>query len=174
MNKELFKVVSSRTINVSRFEIIEDKLRIDSSDTLYSFVKIKPGICSIVETPSGFVVLKEYRYPIRSWSYEFVAGMIDDGETPEEAAIREIKEETGFVVDNIKSLGSFYPSFGATDEMIYLFYARCTLNGKTNKELTELIKYKIVKRENVEQLISSGEFKHGAGLAAWLKYILAE
>ena len=172
METELFEVVSSRTINASRFEIIEDKLEINNQNVIYSFVKIKSGICVIIETPEGFVVLKEYRYPIKSWSYEFTSGIIDEGEQAEDAAIREVKEETGFIVDEIKSLGEFYPSFGATDEVIHLFYAKCNSKEKTNREDTEFITYEIMKKDEVEQLIISGEFKHGAGLAAWLKYIL--
>ena len=58
METELFEVVSSRTINASRFEIIEDKLEINNQNVIYSFVKIKSGICVIIETPEGFVVLK--------------------------------------------------------------------------------------------------------------------
>lgn len=172
MTTELFDVVSSETIKVSRFEIIEDALKIEDKDALYSYVKIKPGVCVIIETEEGFVVLKEYRYPIKSWSYEFAAGIIDAGELPEEAAVREIREETGFVVDKIESLGDFYPSFGATDEKIYLFYAKCTANVGAENEFTEFITYEIMKKEKLESLIKTGEFKHGAGLAAWLKYIM--
>lgn len=172
MDTELFEVVSSKTINISRFEITEDELKIDNQKALYSFVKIKPGICVIIETEKGFVVLKEYRYPIKSWSYEFAAGIIDEGEAPAEAAVREVKEETGFIVDEIKSLGEFYPSFGATDEVIHLFYAKCTSQVAAETELAEFITYEVMAKKEVEQMISSGKFKHGAGLAAWLKYIL--
>lgn len=116
--------------------------------------------------------MKEYRYPIKSWSYEFAAGIIDEGETPAEAAIREVKEETGFIVDEIKSLGTFYPSFGATNEIIYLFYAKCISRENTEKEVSEFITYELMKSAEVDQLIVSDDFKHGAGLAAWLKYKL--
>lgn len=172
MDEALYDVVSSKMIKASRFEIVEDELKIDGRDAKYSFVKIKPGICVIVETPDGFVLLKEYRYPIKSWTYEFTAGCIDEGESPEEAARREIKEETGYIADEIISLGDFYPSFGPTDEKISLFYARCSERTKAETEYTEFITYELVARERIEELIMSGEFKHGAGLAAWLKYRL--
>ncbi|MGN0183196.1 MAG: NUDIX hydrolase [Candidatus Ornithomonoglobus sp.] len=172
MDTELFEVLSSNTIKISRFEITEDKLKTADQQFYYSFIKIKPGICAIIETEKGFVVLKEYRYPIKSWTYEFAAGIIDEGETPSEAAIREIKEETGFIADEIKELGIFYPSFGATDEMIYLFHAKCSSKADAETEFSEFIKYELMSEQEVEQLIRSGEFKHGAGLSAWLKYML--
>ncbi|MBQ3427510.1 MAG: NUDIX hydrolase [Clostridia bacterium] len=172
MDKALYDVVSSKTIKASRFEIVEDKLKIDGRDAKYSFVKIRPGICVIVETPDGFVLLKEYRYPIKSWTYEFTAGCIDEGESPEEAARREIQEETGYIADEIICLGDFYPSFGPTDEKITLFCANCNERTETKKEYTEFITHELVSGERIEELIMSGEFKHGAGLAAWLKYRL--
>lgn len=169
---DLFEVIASNTTKISRFEIIEDKLKKEDQQFCYSFIKIKPGICAIVETEQGFVVLKEYRYPIKSWTYEFAAGIIDEGETPAEAAIREIKEETGFIADEINELGVFYPSFGATDEMIYLFHAKCSSKTDSETEFSEFIRYELMSEQEIEQLIRSGEFKHGAGLSAWLKYLL--
>ncbi len=172
MNENDIKLMSSKTISASRFEIVEDELKIGNDVAKYSFIKIKPGICVIVETEIGFVVLKEYRYPIKKWSYEFAAGIIDDGENPIDAAIREVKEETGYVADEIFSLGEFYPSFGATNEIIHLFYAKCSNRVTTQREMLELIECNTMSEKQIDTLISSGEFKHGAGIAAWLKYKL--
>ncbi len=172
MNEKDITLIESKTLSVSRFEIVEDSLKINSKDAKYSFVKIKPGICVIVETNKGFVVLKEYRYPIKQWSYEFAAGIIDEGEEPIAAATREVKEETGYIADKIISLGEFYPSFGATNEVIHLFYAKCNSQADTEKELMELIECETVSEAEIDNLIASGEFKHGAGMAAWLRYKL--
>lgn len=69
----------------------------------------------------NIITLREYRYPIRSWQTELPGGLIDPGETPEQAAVRELKEETGYEADEVISLGYFYPLFGSTDEKIHLF-----------------------------------------------------
>ncbi len=45
--------------------------------------------------PDKLVMIRQYRYPLGAWIYELPAGLIDQGETPEEAAVREMKEETG-------------------------------------------------------------------------------
>ncbi len=172
VNEKELQLIQSETLQVSRFEIVVDDLKIGDRDGVYSYVKIKPGICVIAKTENGFVLLKEYRYPIKQWSYEFAAGIIDEGETPEQAAIREVKEETGYSVLSIEALGEFYPSFGATDEVIHLFYAECGTKGESQLEDTELIDLSYASEEELDGLIASGEFKHGAGLAAWLKYKL--
>ncbi|KAL7620940.1 ADP-ribose diphosphatase [Parahypoxylon ruwenzoriense] len=57
------------------------------------------GIFAILEKPTGpeIVLQKQYRAPIDKVTIEVPAGLIDEGETVEEAAIRELKEETGYV-----------------------------------------------------------------------------
>ena len=48
------------------------------------------------EESPRLLVIKEYRYPLDDYIYELPAGIIDSGEVAEQAAVREIKEETGF------------------------------------------------------------------------------
>lgn len=54
------------------------------------------------EDNNKLLMIRQYRYPVDAYIYELPAGLIDEGETPEQAAIREIREETGlnFQVDN--------------------------------------------------------------------------
>lgn len=47
------------------------------------------------EETDKIVMIKQYRYPIDAYLYELPAGLVDKGESPEQAAIREMKEETG-------------------------------------------------------------------------------
>lgn len=172
MDTDLFTVKSTKTLKVSRFTVIDDELDIQGQAAQYSFIEIKPGICVIIKTGDKYVLLKEYRYPIKQWTYEFAAGIIDDGEQPVDAAKREVEEETGYVADKITELGEFYPSFGATNEVIHLFFAECSEKHREHREYTEFITYELAEQEKIEELIANGEFKHGAGLAAWLKYRL--
>jgi len=47
--------------------------------------------------PDNFILVKQYRPPLKAYSIEFPAGLIDKGESPYESAVREMKEETGYV-----------------------------------------------------------------------------
>ena len=58
------------------------------------------------------------------WVIELVAGMIDAGETAEEAAIREVFEETGYRIMNPRLLGRYFSSPGGSDERFFLYFAR--------------------------------------------------
>lgn len=51
------------------------------------------------EDPEKIVLIRQYRYPLDRWIYELPAGLIDEGENAQEAAIREMKEETGLIFE---------------------------------------------------------------------------
>ncbi|MDG6772917.1 NUDIX domain-containing protein [Thiomicrorhabdus sp. ZW0627] len=59
----------------------------------------------------------------QAWLLEPVAGMIDPGETAEQAAYREAQEEAGVQLDNLEYVCQFYPSPGGSDEILYLYAA---------------------------------------------------
>ena len=70
----------------------EDKLKLYTKDIQAEGVVIYP-ICK--EEPDKIIMIRQYRYPLDDYLYELPAGLIDAGETPSQAAVREMKEETG-------------------------------------------------------------------------------
>jgi 8-oxo-dGTP pyrophosphatase MutT (NUDIX family) len=64
------------------------------------------------------VIIKQFRPPCNCYCVELVAGLIDPGETPEVAALRELKEETGYVGKITSSSGRSFMSPGLTGENI--------------------------------------------------------
>jgi ADP-ribose pyrophosphatase len=72
------------------------------------------------------VVLREYRVSLAGFQYEFPAGLIDSGETIEEAAKRELMEETGLQLMHITRLSPpLYNTAGLADESVVLVYGDC-------------------------------------------------
>ncbi|MBL7931304.1 MAG: NUDIX hydrolase [Bacteroidia bacterium] len=86
-------------------------------------------VCLLNRDTNKLVLLKQYRYPIHDQIeeliYEMIAGKIDEGESPLEAAIRETYEETGYRINsaNIKQLFSCFSSPGYSSEELFIFYA---------------------------------------------------
>lgn len=71
----------------------EDKLKINTHKIDAEGIVIYPVW---KEDPQKLVMIRQYRYPVGDYIYELPAGLIDAGENAKEAAIREMKEETGF------------------------------------------------------------------------------
>lgn len=67
-------------------------------------------------------------------------------------------------------LGSFYPSPGSTTEEIFLFAAAGLTATEQRLENSEQIELHYLQMEELKELVVKGDFKHGAGLAAILRY----
>lgn len=91
-----------------------------------------PGAAAVLPlTKDGHVVLvRQFREPVRDRLLEIPAGIYDEeGETPEEAARREVREETGYRVETLRRLGRIYTTPGFSDEAIDLFVAEVEPEG---------------------------------------------
>lgn len=73
------------------------------------------------------ILISQFRYPTykngHGWTVEAIAGIIDAGETPEDAARREVQEETGLIISSLEHITTFYPSPGGSSEQIHLYYS---------------------------------------------------
>lgn len=80
------------------------------------------------------VLVNQFKYPAYEkgpgWITETVAGMIDVNESPENAARREVEEETGYTVSKLELISTFYVSPGGSSERIFLYYAEVEGTGK--------------------------------------------
>lgn len=165
-----FTTLRSEKVQTGRFTIVQDRVRVNGREQNYDYLEIREGVCILPFYRGKIVLQRQYRYPVASWQWELPGGFVDAGETPEEAAVRELKEETGLEADDLRSLGAFYPSFGSTNEKIHLFCAHCVRRGKSEKEPGEILYQEEVSKEAFQNMIEEGSFMHGAGLAAWARY----
>lgn len=94
-------------------------------------VEARDAVALVVHDPSldKLVLIRQFRLGAQmgvnaGMSVEIVAGLIDDGEDPENCARRELMEETGLTATNLKPLCKFLTTPGMTNEVIHLFYAQ--------------------------------------------------
>jgi ADP-ribose pyrophosphatase len=75
--------------------------------------------------PNELLLVKQYRHPLGRDNWEIVAGGMDPGETPPEAAARELREETGYVAHRVEWLWSAFSAPGFCEELLHF----CVVDG---------------------------------------------
>lgn len=100
-------------------------LVIRGSKTFHEIIDFGESVAILAFLDDKTVLLeKQFRGPLRDWLFEIPAGRIESNETPEDAARRELIEETGYSPMKLEYLGSFYLTPGYSNEKIHLFVAR--------------------------------------------------
>lgn len=111
------------------------------------------------EDPSKIVLVRQYRYPLDAYIYELPAGLIDRGETAKQAAVREMKEETGLDFEPYENADAAYerPYFlgaGLTDETSTSVFGYA--NGNISSaflESTESIEVLLADRQEAKRIL---------------------
>ncbi|MDX5483344.1 MAG: NUDIX hydrolase [Hymenobacteraceae bacterium] len=102
-----------------------------------------------------YILTRQYRIGPESELVEVVAGMVDEGEAPENSIRREIEEEIGYDVDRLQHLHTFYSSPGGTTEKVELYYAEVSHQhaaGGGNDHENEHIEIVRLSPEELDQL----------------------
>ncbi len=103
------------------------------------------------------VLIRQYRYPIGGYIYEFPAGLVEPGENLEQAAIREMYEETGLTLSPIPGGAysrPFFTTVGMTDESCGTVFGRCSGNPTScHQEATEEIQVVLADREECRRIL---------------------
>lgn len=96
----------------------------DGSEATREWIR-HPGACAVVPIfeDGTTLMIRQFRYPLKSVFLEVPAGKIDPGEPIVETAIRELREETGLVAGGMHRCGMFHPCIGYSDEVIHVFCA---------------------------------------------------
>ncbi len=115
-------------------------------------------ICSLLKSdPTRIVLIRQYRYPLGDWLYELPAGLIDPGESAEQAAVRELKEETGYRLEAVSGDGylsrPFYMGAGYTDEACSAVFGYAAEDGERKPEDTESIRVLTADREELKRIL---------------------
>ncbi|MGC8556650.1 MAG: NUDIX hydrolase, partial [Fervidicoccus sp.] len=99
------------------------------------------------------------------------AGRVEKGEDPRNAALRELKEETGYTAGNIEEVASFFVSPGYSDELMYLYIAEDLKKSEQSLEKGELIRLKELSIKEVKEMLKKREITDGKTLLALYYYL---
>lgn len=166
------KTLSSTHIYTGKvFDVIKDDVELSTGQkTIREVVKHPGGVVVVAQKDENTILLvQQFRYPIKKAIFELPAGKLKKGEDPDAAIKRELEEETGFVANQWKSLGFIYPTPGFCDERLYLYHATDLVKTKQNLDEGEILEYFEYNKEEVFEMIKSGEINDSKTICALMR-----
>ena len=118
------------------------------------------------ELPDTIYLINQYRKAIDDFLIEAPAGCMEPNEDPQTAAIRELKEETGFSAEKLIKVGEMFMAPGFCNEFMTIFLATELTSGKTNFDIDECIELKKYSFTEVKSMIQRFEIKDAKTIAA--------
>ncbi len=124
--------------------------------------------CVIVVDRKGKILLqKEYSLGADEVMYQLPGGSIFKGEEPSEAAVRELQEESGYIINNLSPLGWFYTDNRRSNQRMYVFKASGISKTVKTPDIGEFISNHWFEINEINTMIKTGAINNPILLAAW-------
>lgn len=170
------ELVGTEVLLVKPKRFVCEMLRMpDGREVDWYYSDVPESVMVVPVTASNNVILvKQYRHNLRSDTLELPAGVAKKGEPPEVAALRELTEETGYVLSQyatLEPLGRFYALPSETNKWVNFFLARTVIASSPAVGDTEIEKYfdmSIVEMSLDQALSTVGHTIHGIETAGAL------
>ena len=125
-----YEVLEVRPVFEGHFNVDEATVRIDDCEPMKR-LSVERGDAAAVLVhrmdTDELILVRQFRYPTCRHGLpellEIVAGEIDNGETPDKTAKREVEEEIGYRVDMLVPIAKFFGSPGGMSELVHVYYA---------------------------------------------------
>ena len=167
------KMLSSRLIYDGRVvHLYEDQVELpNGTPACREYVKHIGAVCVLALTDAGEVILeRQFRYPFHRELIEIPAGKLDRAdEDPAEAALRELREETGYIPRQLIYLGDYLSSPAILDERIRMFLATGLTRDAQHLDEDEFLEVFTMPLERLVEQVLAGEIRDGKTQVAALK-----
>ena len=169
-------ITSKRDASYRVFSIRTDRARSPRTGKEHDFFILESSswVNVIPLTPEDEVIMvRQYRHGIQGVTLEIPGGLVEDSDSPEEAAGRELYEETGYRASEMIPLGSVHTNPAIQNNECYTFLARDVFLGggqsQDEKEDIEVVRRPL---SEIPNLIRNGEITHSLVLAAFYRFFM--
>ncbi len=175
------KIVLDEFLKVEKAKVSFSSFQENQPDIVAERYTVRrPKVIAVLlerEETGNIILVEQFRYAsvkhnkAGGWTQEIVAGIVDRGEDPLTCAYRETEEETGYKVKELKQIGGFYPSFGFSDEFIFLYAGKVCKEDKKSQgggliEETENIRVIEYPLAEIADKLQNGYFQDGKTMIA--------
>lgn len=161
----------SKTVYKGRMHIIEyDAILPNGEHTTYEVDHFEAGaVAVLIKVDTDKVILTyQYRFPLDKWIYDLPGGAIQIGETIEEAATRECKEEVGIAPKKVVRLAKFYPNPARTDWPAHVYFCDDFEESKIDlNDPSETVERILMPIAKLKKLIDENKIVDPMLLIAW-------
>lgn len=168
-NKPSWKKLSSQIKYKNPWlQIREDTvIQPDGKEGIYGVIEKKDFVVVIPYIKDQFYLVRQYRYPVQAYSWEFPQGHCEPNEIPEVGAKRELEEETGLIAKTLQPLGNLWIGPAYHIDSFHVFLAEVSLGGKQKLEGSESdLVMKSFSMEQIKQMVKNGEIKDSPTVSA--------
>jgi len=156
-------IYSGRVFNIELVRIKMPNGKIKN----YDLVNHAPAVTIIpLDKYDNLYFVRQYRLGALSELIEFPAGVIEDNESPESSANRELREEIGLAAKKLINVGQFYLAPGYSTELMYVFLARDLYEAPLKPDPDEFIKIIKIHKSDINHYVSSGNLIDAKSLSA--------
>ncbi|HKB15145.1 MAG TPA: NUDIX hydrolase [Planctomycetota bacterium] len=151
------------------FRVVRERFRTPFGRAVVQELILHPGAAVVLPKMDADRVLlvRQYRHAARAFLWEAPAGRLEPGESPEQAARRELREETGLRAERWTRLGGFFPAPGITSEFMHLFLAEgLAPDGGAAPDEDEEIETGVFPLAEIRRRIRDGEIRDGKTIVA--------
>ena len=165
-----YEVLESKVTHEGKIvKITVDKLRMPDGSEAYreTVIRGKNAAATLaVDNDGNLIFVRQYRHAFGEMLLEIPAGVLEDGEEPEEGVLRKLEEETGKKAETLEFLCEMYPTVGYCTEKIQLFIATDLAEGQQKLDADEFVEIEKYTPEEAVDMIYKGEIKDGKTIAA--------